>query len=146
MAPATASPDRPARPCLSSWLSVLRFGFCIFLVSLILSFLALPWLHLSWWKTLRRCVSIGAALSLWLCATTFEHRRVSSYGLSGWAGAGKREFVFGLLLGFGALGLLLSIGLASGSALLSLHRIAGNSGVSCWDSCRPRPSWGCSKS
>ena len=120
MAPATGSASPPAVTCRSGWFSVLRFGLCIVLVSLLLSLLALPWLHLSWWKVFRRCVSIGAALSLWFCATKFEHRRVSSYGLSGWAGAGKRELITGLLLGFGALGFLLGLGLASGSCILEL--------------------------
>ena len=120
MAPATGSSSRPARSCLSAWLSVLRFGLCVLLISVVLSLLALPWLHLSWWKVLRRCVSIGAALSLWLCATKFEHRPLTSYGLSGWAGAGKGQVVFGLILGCGALGLLLAVGLASGSCTLEL--------------------------
>ena len=133
MATATGSSDRSIRPCLFAWLSVLRFGLSIFLISFALSLLALPWLHLSWWRIFRRCVSIGAAISVWLCARMFEHRSLGSYGLSGWgtvgagpgtgyprAGAGKHQFVFGLLLGLGTLGVVLAIGLASGAYTLHL--------------------------
>lgn len=100
--------------------SVLRFGLCIVFISLLLSFLALPWLQLSWWKVFRRCVSISTVISLLLCAWKFERRPLSSYGLSAWSGAGQRQFLSGLLLGVGALGLMLSAGLASNSCTLEL--------------------------
>ena len=120
MAPATGSSRPSAQAFRSAWVSVLRFGLCVCLISLLLSFLALPWLQLSWWRVFRRCVSIGTIISLWICATRFEHRSLSSYGLSGWRGAGQRQFLVGIVGGLAALGLLLAVGLASGSCTLHL--------------------------
>ena len=93
--------------------AVLRFGAWTLLISVALSLAVLPWVDLSWWKIFRRCVSIGAALSVWLCAR-FERRSLRSYGLPG-VRAGKADLLFGLLLGLGTLGLMWLLGLASGA-------------------------------
>ena len=117
MGPATGK--RPARDNRSAELRstalgwVLRFGAWTFLISAALSVVALPWLDLSWWTVFRRCVSIGAAVSLWLCAR-LERRSLRSYGLSS-VRAGKADLLFGLLLGLGTLGLMGALGLVSGA-------------------------------
>lgn len=122
MAAATASRSAPLKPlpretCRSAWWAVGRFGLSVLLLSGVLTLAALPWVDLSWWKVFRRCASIASALSLWLCITRFEGRTVRSYGLPAWGGAGggKRQALFGLALGLGALGVMLGIGLASGA-------------------------------
>ena len=123
MAAAIASPsDPPLHPappeaCRSAWWAVGRFGLSVLLISLLLAALVAPWASLSWWKVLRRCVSIAAALSLWLCIRKFEGRSFRAYGLGAWRGpgGGKRQLLFGLMLGLGTLGLMLGVGLAGGA-------------------------------
>jgi len=100
--------------CRSAWWSVLRFGLSVICLGFVLSLLVLPWTPLEWWKVFRRCVSLAAALSLWLCIRRFEHRSVRSYGLPV-SGGGRRYFVLGIALGLGAIGLLIAIGLATGT-------------------------------
>ncbi len=91
----------------------MRFGLCVSLISLLLSLVALWWVKLPWWMVFRRCVSIAAALSLWLFIRKFERRSFRSYGLSA-GGAGKHQLLSGLFLGLWGLGTPLGIGLASG--------------------------------
>jgi len=67
----------------------------------------------------RRCVSIGAAISLWLSVQKFGKRSLRSYGFSR-TGAGTRQLLFGLLLGLGTLGLLFGIGLMSGTCRIDI--------------------------
>ena len=74
-------------------------------LALLFSLLITPWTHLSLWKVFRRCVSVSAALSLWLFIRKLERRSFRSYGFAE-PKTGKREFLFGVLLGCGGLGLL----------------------------------------
>ncbi len=83
------------------------------LISLLASLLVSPWIALTWWQVYRRCVSVGAAISLWLSVKVGEGRTFRSYGLGG-VRAGKRQFLFGLTLGLGTVAVLLSIGLVIG--------------------------------
>lgn len=124
---ATTTHNPSARPVptpnamrCSAWWRVVRFGLCVVLMSLLISLLATPWLHLSWWRVFRRSVSIASAISLWFCIKKLEHRRIRSYGFSA-HGAGKRELLFGLLLGFGVLAILLGLGLASGTCKIAIN-------------------------
>jgi membrane protease YdiL (CAAX protease family) len=89
------------------------------LIGLALSLLVVPWVTLSWWKVFRRCISIAAAISLWLFISRFERRSLASYGCS-LDGAGKRELVFGCALGIAALGLMATLGLASGACRIEV--------------------------
>src|SRR3989338_7668000 len=113
------SSSRPAARSASGWSSVLRFGASVVLFAALITFLALPWVALSWWKIFRRSVSIASALSLWLCITRLEHRSIRSYGFAA-GGAGKREWWFGLLVGGAALAFMLGIGLATGICRISI--------------------------
>ena len=103
----------------SAWWSIIRFGIFVILISGILSVAALPLVNLSWWKIFRRCVSIASVISLWICIRGFERRSFQSYGLSHHQGGG-RQLLFGLLLGLGALALMLGIGLATGLCRIAL--------------------------
>ena len=96
-----------------------RLCLSIVLLSLILSALAVPWVKLPWWNVLRRCVSIAAALSVVICARTFEHRTLRSYGFFD-RKAGKTQFLLGILLGIGALTVIGTLGLASGAYHISI--------------------------
>lgn len=89
------------------------------LISLVLTLLAHPWLSLSWWRVFRRCVSIASAISLWLVISKAEHRSIRSYGFLA-PRAGKRQFLFGLGLGLGTLGIVFGIGLAGGLYRISI--------------------------
>jgi len=91
---------------------VLQFGLSTFLIGLVLSVAIRPWLALSWWQVFRRCASIAAALSVGLLLRQ-ERRSLSSYGFSDFR-AGKRQLLFGLLLGVSALGVMLALGLLTG--------------------------------
>lgn len=113
-----ARDDRSAEPRSTALGWVLRFGAWTFLISAALSVVVLPWLDLSWWTVFRRCVSIGAAVSVWLCAR-LERRSLRSYGLSN-VRAGKADLLFGLLLGLGTLGLMGALGLASGACRIDV--------------------------
>jgi len=67
----------------------------------------------------RRCVSIGAALSLWLFITKLERRPLRAYGLPPFR-EGKRHLRFGLLLGLGALAAMFGLGILSGVCSLAI--------------------------
>ncbi len=99
---------------LSGWWPVIRFGLFTVLFSLVFTVVALPFLGLSWWKIFRRCASIAAGLSLWVCICRLDRRSIRSYGLSGWK-TGMVEFAFGVLLGLATLAIMLAIGLATGA-------------------------------
>lgn len=117
MGPATASPrpPAPASPtCASAWRALLRFLLWTVGLSLAFSLLAVPFVELPWWRVARRCVSIAAALSLWICVWTHERRTLAPYGLSAWITAGKAELMTGLGLGGALLAALLAAGLALG--------------------------------
>ena len=109
MAPRTAESSSPANTVLA----LARFGIGVVLLSLTFSLFVLPWVHLSWIKVVRRCVSISAAITLWWCITKVERRSFQSYGL-GPLREGKRHLRFGLLLGLSALAVLAVLGLATG--------------------------------
>lgn len=130
MAPAAANAHRPSTShrgrgarseCRSSLLAILRFALWTGAVSLLLSLLIIPWAHraFSWWQVFRRCVSVGAAISLWVCIHKFERRSVGSYGLSA-SWVGTRSLLAGLLFGAGALGVLFSIHLLSGACQIQV--------------------------
>ncbi len=99
--------------------SIARFGLLTAAISSVLTLLSAPWLRLPLWMIFRRCVSIGAAISLWLSVKQLEKRSFRSYGFSG-TRAGKRQLLFGLLLGLGTLGLLFGIGLMSGTCRIDI--------------------------
>ncbi len=105
--------------CLSAWWALVRFGLCVFLLALIASLLVTPWLHLAWWTVFRRCVSIAAAISLWLWTRKIERRPWKAYGLA-WDRAGKRQLFAGLLLGVTALGLMLGLHLLMGTCRIDV--------------------------
>jgi membrane protease YdiL (CAAX protease family) len=83
------------------------------------SLLALPWLDFSWWTIFRRCVSIGAALSLWVCVTKLERRTWRSYGVVAFR-VGAPHLLFGMALGAVALSAMLALGLATGVCQLAV--------------------------
>ena len=109
----------PSARSRSGWRAVLWFGLSVVFFAALLTLLALPWVDLSWWKILRRSVSIASALSLWLCITRLERRSIRSYGFAK-GGAGKREWWFGLLVGAAALTVMLGIGLMTGVCRISI--------------------------
>ena len=94
--------------------ALLTFGLALAL-SLPLS-LATEW---PWWRVFRRCVSIAAAVSLWLCLRVVEKRSLRSYGFSS-GREGKRQLCFGLSLGVAALALMLGLGLLTGACALDV--------------------------
>lgn len=99
--------------------AVLRFGLLVVLLTFACSLAVLPWVELPWWKVARRCVSIAAALGLWMCIKRFERRSFRSYGFST-TREGKRQLAFGLCLGVGALMTLFVIGLLTGACRLDI--------------------------
>ena len=116
----SVAPARASRTlAVSTGVSLIRFGACVFLISTTLSGLALPWFGMSWWVVFRRCVSIASLISLWLCIKQFEGRSFQSYGFSA-CGAGKRHLLFGLFIGVVALALLVGIGLACGAYTIDI--------------------------
>ena len=102
------------RGTVAGWRSVILFGLLTFAISGILSLLALPIVHLPWWKVFRRCVSIGAGLSVLICIKGIERRSIRSYGFFA-PREGRSELLFGLLLGVGTLLMMFGLGLATGA-------------------------------
>ena len=98
---------------------VVRLTACLLAIGLALAGLAMPWVDLPWWKVFRRCASIAAAASLWLCIRRFERRSWASYGLARGREA-ARQFGFGLLLGLATLGAMLGIGLLTGACRIDV--------------------------
>jgi membrane protease YdiL (CAAX protease family) len=99
--------------------AVVRFLVQLLLLSTALSLVALPFVDLPWWKVVRRCASIGAALSLWWSVRRRERRTFASYGLT-FQGAGKGEARFGLLAGFGSLFVMVGAGLVTGACRIDI--------------------------
>ena len=97
----------------AAW-SLTRFAALTILFSALFSGLAVPWVHLPVWKIFRRCVSLGAAVALWISVKQWEHRSLGSFGLSGLR-AGKRQFAAGVWLGIVVLAISLGIGVATGA-------------------------------
>jgi membrane protease YdiL (CAAX protease family) len=114
VAPATDNP-----PYRSNLALIGLFVFLVIALSLALSALAWPLVNLSWWKTFRRCVSIAAALSLWIVIKRVERRSLRSYGFSNVA-TGGRELLLGLGLGLLGLCVMLGLGLMMGFCQIAL--------------------------
>lgn len=113
-----------ANPCASAWRSVARYGLAVILISALLSLAVLPWTGLSWWRVFRRCVSIAAALSLWLFIRRIERRSFGSYGLQHLR-EGARHLRWGVVFGGLGLGLLFACGLASGMVRIAITQDHG---------------------
>jgi uncharacterized protein len=113
----TPAPDSPS--CASGWISVLRFTVLTVLSTGVLTALAVPLIDLEPWRIFRRCASIGAALSLWICATRFDHRSFRSFGLQPLR-EGQRGLRAGLMLGAGTLLVMLGIGLLTGACEIAV--------------------------
>lgn len=109
----------PRGSCRLAWRAVVCFGLCVVGIAGLLSLVVSPWLDLSWWKVFRRCASIAAALSLWCCARWLMGRSLRSYGFLV-PRVGKRELLFGCLLGCGALVLLFAVYLALGACRIEV--------------------------
>lgn len=105
--------------CRSGAWCVLQFGLLVFAIASGLSVLALPWLDLSWWQVFRRCVSIASAASLWIMIRRVQKRSFSSYGLSRLR-EGKRDLLFGVVLGIGTLLSFLALGLLTGACRIAV--------------------------
>ncbi len=105
-------------PCRAGLARVGVFVVGMLVLGLIFSALITPWIHLSWWKVFRRCVSIAAAISLWWIVTCLERRTLRSYGFLNW-GVGARQLTFGMKLGAMCLVSLFALGLTVG--IYKLH-------------------------
>ena len=104
MEPPTTNHDS----CRKSLVSLLWFTLCLLAVGWCLSAVAKIWVHLSWWKVFRRCVSIAAASALLFFLRYVHRRSIGSLGLGPWK-TGRRQVIQGSLLGAG---MVLSIGAA----------------------------------
>ena len=105
---------------LSNVKYLLWFALSIVVVSLLLSWIVRFWIHLSLWKTFRRCVSIAAALMLWTFIRVVHGRSLRSFGLGAWR-EGKRQLLQGILLGCGAVLVIGGLYLVVGVCRISIH-------------------------
>jgi len=108
------------RPFWQALWPVVRFGLCTLLLSLLLSLFVTPFVNLSWLKVVRRCVSIAAATSLFICVHKLERKSLRSYGLLNIT-AGKKQLFLGLFFGIIALGIMLATGLLTGTCNIEIH-------------------------
>lgn len=98
-------PEPTESTCSQGLKRVLAFVLTLAALSAVLSLLFLPVVPLPWWKVFRRCVSVSAALSVWLFMRYLHRRPVSTLGLQGWR-QGRRALVTGVLLGVGTVGVV----------------------------------------
>ncbi len=96
--------------CRNGTAAALRFLAITVILSLVMSVAALSVVSLPWWKIFRRCVSVAAALSLFVCLYRIDRKKISWCGLT-WGADSLREFRLGALLGLAALAALLCLGL-----------------------------------
>ncbi len=115
MEPTVSKPHR-----LSNVHALLWFALSIVVVSLLLSWIVQFWVHLSLWKIFRRCVSIAAALMLWVFIRLVHGRSLRSFGLGAWR-EGKRQLLQGILLGCGVVLVLGGVYLVIGVCRISIH-------------------------
>lgn len=99
---------------------VVRFGLCTLLLSILLSLLVTPFVKLSWLQVLRRCVSIAAATSLFICVHKLERKSLRSYGLFN-AAAGRKQLILGVIFGIFALAIMLATGLLTGTCNIDVY-------------------------
>ncbi len=124
MVPATADgalrpPDRPPSS-RARLLRVARYLATTGVLAVGLSALVLPWAReLTWWRVLRRCASVAAALALWLFVYRLEGATFRSYGLT-LQGGGKRHLVFGVALALAGVALMALAGFLSGAYRLDI--------------------------
>ncbi len=102
-----------APSCRAGLSTIAVFVLAVALLSVALSAIATPLFGLSWWKTLRRCVSISAVLSLWYTVRVVQRLPFRAYGFVPLR-EGQRHVRFGLAVGAAALGVLCLLGLWSG--------------------------------
>ncbi len=99
--------------------AVFSFGLCIAFLSVVFSFLILPWVNYPWWMIVRRCVSIAAIVTLVIFVRGLEHRSLRSYGFPRHS-CSTRLFLSGVWLGLAALGMLLVSGLITGACRIEV--------------------------
>lgn len=95
------------------------FILTIAVISCGLSIIALPFVHLPWWKIVRRCVSISTLLSVWLFMRYVHRQPFRSLGLVT-PGEGWKDLRRGLWLGGTGVALLVLAYLSTGQCRVSL--------------------------
>ena len=108
----SAPPPPPVSRVAALW-TVIRFGMWVFLLGGVMSLAVKPWVHLSLWMIFRRCVSIAAAISLWVSLARWERQSVRACGLSA-SRDGAEQLACGLLLGGSILLFMLGMYLMTG--------------------------------
>ena len=99
-------------------LAALRVLGITVLLAVVLSLAILPFLGMPWWKVLRRCASVAAALSIVWSIRFKEKRSFASYGLD-WSADARKDLWLGLCAGSVGLAVLLCFGFLSGSYHIS---------------------------
>ena len=122
-----ATPDPGTSPVpregvSAAWLvcrEVAVFTLGVAVLSGLLSFIALPWINLPWWRIFRRCVSIATVIVLWVILSR-SHRSLRSVGLVPWR-EGKGLLSLGAVIGLLTPLLLVSAYLVLGICRVELH-------------------------
>ena len=111
--------QRSQAPPVSPLRRLTWFVLSIAAVSLLLSVVARVWIDLSWWKVFRRCVSVAAALTLWVFVRHVEGQSLRSLGLGSWK-QGKWHVAQGVGLGLVAVLLMMGVYLAMGACRIAV--------------------------
>jgi membrane protease YdiL (CAAX protease family) len=106
--------------CLRSVGRLVVFGLSIAASSWLISGIVRQWIQLPWWTVFRRCVSVAAALILWVFMRRIHGQSVRSLGL-GTFRQGKRQLIQGALLGFGAVLLVGAVYLTTQICRVAIH-------------------------
>lgn len=114
------APIATSSHCAGSLRRLVWFTLSIAAVSVCLSGVVRLWVDLPWWRVFRRCVSVAAALTLWVFMRRVHGQSIRSLGLGSWK-HGKGQFLRGALLGFGAVFLIGGVYLASHACRVSVH-------------------------
>ena len=95
------------------------FTLSITALSLLLSWIALPWVRLSWWMTFRRMVSISAGVMLLFFMWRIHKQSLRSLGFGSWR-EGRGLLLQGVLLGFGTVLAIGGVYLVTGACQLTI--------------------------
>lgn len=78
------------------------------------------WSDLPWWQVVRRCVSVAAALMVWVFVRRVEGRSWRSLGLGPWK-EGKWQLAQGIVLGVIVVLLVVGMYLATGACHIAIY-------------------------
>jgi len=108
--PATANSSPSPSGCETAWRLIAVYALSVLAIAGLLALVASAFVPLPLWKIFRRCVSIAAAVSLWLIVRRRPGRSLRAFGFT----ASPHHLALGIGLGLGSVALVIAAGFALG--------------------------------